>query len=161
MKKKLLAMLLLSAMLLSAFAGCSEGGENTDETTAADPTTPAAEETVAEEEEDTLESAAAQYADRDYGGYEYRVADRGDPGTYADWQTFDVYAAEQTGEIINDAVFQRNTTLEETLNIKIVERPFTHGEVTSSVKTSIMASSDDYDVFTDGLATIAPLVSQN
>ncbi|MBO4932993.1 MAG: hypothetical protein J6I42_12510 [Clostridia bacterium] len=161
MKKKLLAMLLLSAMLLSAFAGCSEGGENTDETTAADPTTPAAEETVVEEEEDTLESAAAQYADRDYGGYEYRVADRGDPGTYADWQTFDVYAAEQTGEIINDAVFQRNTTLEETLNIKIVERPFTHGEVTSSVKTSIMASSDDYDVFTDGLATIAPLVSQN
>ncbi|MBE6711188.1 MAG: hypothetical protein E7579_08735 [Ruminococcaceae bacterium] len=161
MKKKLLAMLLLSAMLLSAFAGCSEGGENTDETTAADPSTPAAEETVVEEEEDTLESAAAQYADRDYGGYEYRVADRGDPGTYADWQTFDVYAAEQTGEIINDAVYQRNTTLEETMNIKIAERPFTHGEVTNSVKNSIMASSDDYDVFTDGLSTMAPLVSQN
>jgi len=162
MKKKILAMLLLSSMLLTAFAGCSESGTNTEETTAADASAPAAEEVVEEvEEEITLESAAAQYADRDYGGYEYRVADRGDPGTYADWQTFDVYAAEVTGEVINDAVYQRNTTLEETMNIKIVECPFTHGEVTSSVKNSIMASSNDYDVFTDGLSTMAPLVSQN
>ncbi len=162
MKKKLLAMLLLSSMLISTFASCSEGGENTEETPTTDVTAPSAEEVVEEvEEEITLESAAAQYADRDYGGYEYRVADRGDPGTYADWQTFDVYAAELTGEVINDAVYERNATLEETLNIKIVECPFTHGAVTSSVKTSIMASADDYDVFTDGLATIAPLVSQN
>lgn len=165
MKKKLITLLLLSSMILSAFAGCSEGGENTDETV--DPgtgtSTPevTAEETVAEEEEITLESAAAQYADRDYGGYEYRVADRGDPGTYADWQTFDVYAAELTGEVINDAVYERNMTLEEIMNIKIAERAFTHDAVTSSVKNSIMAGTDDYDVFTDGLSTMAPLVSQN
>ena len=77
MKKKILAMLLLSSMLISTFASCSESGTNTEETTAADANAPAAEEVVEEvEEEITLESAAAQYADRDYGGYEYRVADR-------------------------------------------------------------------------------------
>lgn len=166
MKKKLLVALLLSSMLLSAFTGCSEGGENSDspadssvtnsEVSATDETDTSEEE----EEEYTLEKAAALYADRNYDGYEYRIADRGDPGTYADWQTFDVYAAELTGEVINDAVYERNTTLEETLNIHIVERAYTHGEVTSTVKTSIMASSDDYDVFTDGLSNIASLISQ-
>ena len=79
MKKKILAMLLLSSMLISTFASCSEGGENTEEAPVSDVTAPAAEEVAEEvEEEITLDSAAAQYADRDYGGYEYRVADRGD-----------------------------------------------------------------------------------
>ncbi len=161
MTKKLITLLLLASMLVSTFASCSE--TTSEETTATTTTnTPTAEETVAEvEEEITLESAAKQYADRDYGGYEFRIADRGDPGTYADWQTFDVYAEELNGEVVNDAVYNRNSVMEETMNIKIVERPFTHGAVTSSVKTSIMAGTDDYDIFTDGLANIAPLAQQN
>lgn len=163
MKKKILVALLLSSMLISSFAGCSDGSENSDGSTSDVTSEVSSSEEIVEEEEEeefTLETAAALYADRDYGGYEYRVADRGDPGTYADWQTFDVYAAELTGEVINDAVYERNSTLEETLNIKIAERAYTHGAVTSTVKTSIMSGSDDYDVFTDGLSSIAPLISQ-
>ena len=60
MKKKILAMLLLSSMLISTFASCSEGGENTEETPVSDVTAPAAEEVVEEvEEEITLESTFA------------------------------------------------------------------------------------------------------
>ncbi|MGN1346407.1 MAG: hypothetical protein ACI4V1_06455, partial [Eubacteriales bacterium] len=163
MKKNLLACVLLAALLLTSFAGCSNSTENADnnDNSAVSSPDPTSEETVAEEPEITLDTAAAQYADRDYGGYEYRIADRGDPGSYADWQTFDVYAAELTGEVINDAVYERNVALEDAMNIKVAERAMTHSAVTSTVKSSIMAGTDDYDIMTDGLSTMAPLVSQN
>ncbi len=163
MKKKLLACALLVALLLSTIVSCAEGSESSSDSSNTSTVTGdnTLTETAAEETEITLDTAKQQYEDRDYGGYAYRIADRGDPGTYSDWTTFDVYAAELTGEVINDAVYSRNTVLEDTMNIKIVECAFTHGAVTSTVKASILANTDDYDIMTDGLSTMSGLISQN
>ncbi|MBO6052557.1 MAG: hypothetical protein J6Q17_02350 [Clostridia bacterium] len=157
MKKRILTLLLAAVLLLPTLAACSESGTNNEkEQGAADGQ--AAEVTVQEPTEEEpeigLDTAKLQYADRDYGGYAYRIADRAS----GDWMTFDVYAPEITGEVINDSVFNRNSVLEDTMNIKIVEMPF--DGVTSNVKTSITSGTDDYDIFTDGLNALAPLVTQ-
>ena len=157
MKRKHLTLLLVAAMLLPAFASCSESAQNAEETArtnqaaADDAVTPETEE---EEPEMGLDTAKLLYADRNYDGYNYRIADRAS----GDWLTFDVYAEELTGEVINDSVYNRNVVLEDTMGIKIVEVPM--DSVTNTVKNSITAAADDYDIFTDGLNSLAPLVTQ-
>ncbi|MBE6724595.1 MAG: hypothetical protein E7576_05255 [Ruminococcaceae bacterium] len=156
MKRKFLVWLLAAAMCLPTFAACSENAQNSDETaaqsnTTSDTPTPEPEE---EEPEMGLDTAKLLYADRDYGGYSYRIADRAS----GDWMTFDVYAEELTGEVINDSVYNRNIVLEDTMKIKIVEAPM--DGVTNTVKNSITAAADDYDIFTDGLNALAALVTQ-
>lgn len=158
MKKNLLAWLLAAALLLPNLAACSESGtDNTDAPAESDSSAVTSAEDAApvEEEELTPAQVAAKYNDRNYDGYAYRIADRAS----GDWMTFDVYAEEITGETINDSVYNRNSLLEDTLKIKIVECPF--DSVTSSVKTSISAGTDDYDLLTDGVNSIATLATQN
>ena len=158
MKKRAWTLLLAAALLLPSLAACSESGTNTETpASAADGagttvTTPEAQE---EAPEIGLDTAKLQYADRNYDGYAYRIADRAS----GDWKTFDVSAEEITGEVINDSVYNRNAVLEDTMNIKIVEVPF--DGVTASVKTSITSGTDDYDTFTDGLNSLAPLITQH
>lgn len=157
MKKNALVWLLLAAMLLPSLAACSESAENAGEETAAVQSNTPAEVQQPEEEEPEigLDTAKLQYADRNYEGYNYRIADRAS----GDWMTFDVAAEELTGEVINDAVYNRNIVLEDTMSIKIVEVPM--DSVTNTVKNSITAAADDYDIFTDGLNSLASVVTQH
>ena len=158
MKRNALVWLLTAAMMLPAFSACSESAENSGAETTSNGSANTPSEVVETEEEEPemgLDTAKLLYADRNYDGYNYRIADRAS----GDWMTFDVSAEELTGEVINDAVYNRNLVLEDTMGIKIVEAPM--DSVTNTVKTSITAAADDYDIFTDGLNSLAPLVTQN
>ena len=163
MHKKILAGVLAMLMLLSSVS-CAES-ENTDDT---DANTPNAAETAGtsagdgeetaaetESEEGTLQSVIDLYADRNYDGYSFRVLDRS-PGH---WSTEDVYVEEMTGESINDAVFERNNLLETHLNVKVVETQAS--SPVGTLKTSVAAQTDDYDVVTDGLSVLAGVVVSN
>ena len=163
MHKKILAGVLAMLMLLSSVS-CAES-ENTDDT---DANTPNAAETAGtsagdgeetaaetESEEGTLQSVIDLYADRNYDGYSFRVLDRS-PGH---WGTEDVYVEEMTGESINDAVFERNNLLETHLNVKVVETQAS--SPVGTLKTSVAAQTDDYDVVTDGLSVLAGVVVSN
>ena len=147
MQNKKVFCAILAAMLLSGFGltACSSGGGTETKSGGANTETETQAETETETEA-TMATVSAQYTGRDYGGYAVRIADRDAQG---DWDTFDVYAEEITGEVINDAVYSRNTLMEELLNIKIEERAF--ADPTGSTKTSITAGSDDFDMITDGL----------
>ena len=153
MRNKRILCAILAAMLLAGFALTSCGNERGTETTPGGANTDTETETETETEtKATMATTAAQYTGRDYGGYAVRIADRDAQG---DWDTFDVYAEEITGEVINDAVYSRNTKMEELLNIKIEERSF--ADPTGSTKTSITAGSDDFDMITDGLNSLSTL----
>ncbi|MBQ7298830.1 MAG: hypothetical protein IJW77_03215, partial [Clostridia bacterium] len=57
---------------------------------------------------------------KDYGGDEFLILtsnESDDNGV--DWVTKDIYAEAATGDVITDAVYERNMWLEETFNIKI------------------------------------------
>ena len=153
MQNKKVFCAILAAMLLSGFGltACSSGGGTETKSGGANTETETQAETETETEA-TMATVSAQYTGRDYGGYAVRIADRDAQG---DWDTFDVYAEEITGEVINDAVYSRNTLMEELLNIKIEERAF--ADPTGSTKTSITAGSDDFDMITDGLNSLSTL----
>ncbi len=104
----------------------------------------------------TFDTVRQSYEDRDYGGYVLRLGARDN----IDWETCDMIAEELTGEAINDAVYNRNTALEETMNIKITE--FRMGNSPSEMlKQSVTAGTDDYDIVSEGLSAASTMVAQN
>lgn len=143
--------LLLAALLTLSAVGCGNTTETTDTTV----DTAATTAPVETEPEATFDSVAQSYHDRDYGGYVFRIGDR-DTG---DWLTMDVVAEELTGEVINDAVYNRNAALEDAMNIQVTE--VRCDGPANVLKTAVLAGTDDYDTITDGLNTMSPLVSQN
>ena len=163
MHKKITSGILALLMLLSTVS-CAES-ENTDDTSANTPTAAetaasadgTGEDTAAETEADdgTLAQVISLYSDRNYDGYDFRVLDRS-PGH---WGTEDVFVEEMTGEPINDAVFERNNLLATHLNVNVVETQA--GSPVGTLKTSVAAQTDDYDVVTDGLSVLAGIVAAN
>ena len=117
MQKKLsliLAMLMLASAALTA---CSDAGnDNSDaagDTSVTD--TPSADAEIAEETEpeDTRAAIPDDLPERDFGGKDFIVLGSDDEhfGEY-------IVSEELNGEVVNDAVFQRNLTIDERFNAK-------------------------------------------
>lgn len=139
-RKRILALILASMMLLSA-AACSDSGTNDETTaqTAGENTEVVAEEAVVEEEAGPV----AELPDKTYDGEEVMFLTSLSAGY--DWYTsYEIYAEELNGQLINDAVFQRNTEIEELLDIKIAETKIENCHTTA--KSSITAGDKQFDV---------------
>jgi len=120
---------ILAAILLSS-CGVSEPDQNTE--------TEAQTETIAAETEASPNLEAV-----DYGGYNFRVieSDIIPDGILH----YEVYAVEETGEVVNDAVFQRNLKLNQKYNIQISSTYFGARDF-KPFANSITAGEDLYDV---------------
>ncbi|MBQ8402705.1 MAG: hypothetical protein IJX14_12335, partial [Clostridia bacterium] len=113
-RKHTFAMLLAALLLtVSALTACG-GGESAEET--AGETTAQAAETTAETEE--TKYVADYLPDVTYDGYQYRIIS---------YDEYPAHVEELTGEVIDDAIFARNTLIEETYDIEILQElyPFT------------------------------------
>ena len=132
----LLAVLLLAGSLIS----CGESAENAEPaageelsagTASADP--------VPEETEpaDPLEHLPVQ----DYEGYDFHFLIR----NFQDWID-DMVAEEMTGEVVNDAVFRRNSETSERYNITITHELSSNSNYETDAKASILAGDDTYDL---------------
>ena len=132
---------LLAAMLLaaSAFAACGGSADTAEGATAAvtEPETAAAEETKIPPLglEDGL----------DYGGYEYTVY-----GYDLSRMLTEQKVDEMTGDLVDDAVYERNRATEELLNVRInvIINKWDNDDCRKRVLQSAMAGDDDYDLFT-------------
>jgi len=145
--KKIMAGL-LALLTAASFAACSSDGDTQNaDTTAADTT---AAETAGElSDEDKYQAAKAAMPEADYDGHEFLIVTRED--TALKWHTRDVYAETETGDAVNDAVYERNMALEEHFNIKIKQRPIDLYAVSTTVATEIMSGDETFDVVTDGI----------
>ncbi|MBQ7299407.1 MAG: extracellular solute-binding protein [Clostridia bacterium] len=146
----LCTLLVIPTVMSCADTSAQQGG---DETADAGTQTQKVEETV-DPTQAALDAAVAKMEGKDFGGHEFRIMDRSEEQD-PNWETIDVWAEAESGDTINDAVYQRNRLLEENLNIKIsenkVKNPYT------DARTSIMAGGDDFDIFTDGLSYLATM----
>ena len=74
----------------------------------------------------------------------------------------DFYAEEETGDVINDAIYNRNAFVEEKYNIKIVDMPMPEGDgmdrpaAQKNIKKAVAAGDNSYDsAMLSGYATAA------
>ena len=86
-------------------------------------------------------------SDLDFGGIDIRILHRSD----GDQLDLEIFAADESGDVVETAVYRRNQKLEERLNVKIKETPVSatihDGDtVANVVRKSVQSGSDDYDL---------------
>jgi len=137
MKTRLITIALLLSMMLGTLAACSDdtSGQTAD-TSASDS---AAETTTAAE---TL--PVADVPEKDFGGTEFRIM-AFQHNSYASIGNFEFWVEKEDGDVVNDAIFRRNQTIEERFNTKITQEIMhnTHEKLTQSV----MSGDEPYDIY--------------
>ena len=129
MKNKLT--LILAALLLMSCTSCGSESQTQTETTISGETTT---------ETDT--NAEYSFPELNMNGDEFVFLQWGEMGTRGDPYR-DIWVESQNGDIINDATWERNATIEDKFNVKIVERR--ESDVATAVKTAVAAGDDICD----------------
>lgn len=144
--KRTIALILAGLLCMSAFAGCSESTDNSD--VKSDDTTNAVS-ADGEEEEAVPERLYANIpADASFDGYEFTVLCSSNSEHSVNQNDF--HAEELTGEVINDARYNRNITISDKLKISIVdtEPPVGSDNGKNYVMNDVKAGTGAYDLAT-------------
>ena len=142
----LLAILLLAGALLSA--GCSNTpGSNADPSasigsSAGDASSAADDEPAPAEEEDDPAVLDELPTDVKYEGFDYIVLSHEHGASSIAWQVQDIYTEEETGERINDAVFQRNLLMEDRFGVNVKER--LEADPQGVARTAVTSGADEF-----------------
>lgn len=133
-----LCFVLLSAFLLQA---CADAGSAK---------TVVAGESSAETEPET-EDIYAGLVTGDYGGYSFRILNN-----ISNFALTQIDSEALDGEVINDAVYERNRRIEEKLNISISEQREEYNIVNSTMDKCLKANEDAYEIFFNELHFVIP-----
>ncbi len=136
------AALILAALMLLPAAACSEKPGQTDEQDAQDSPvsvsgTPADVETDAPE---TRQPNALP--EKDWGGKTFRVIGQTNP-TYSQFSNHEIDAEELTGDALNDAIFNRNLTIENRYNT-LIEGDVSSQTAHDRLHQTVMAGDDTF-----------------
>ena len=150
--KRIFAAMLALLSVGSVLASCG-GTSGTTETK--DVNTPATEAV-------TEADPAAVYGlvSEDFGGAElkfYVTGSNADCG--AAWESFDIFAETATGDIVIDAVFERNAWVEETYNVKITEYKPTTDTAADTMKNAVSAGDSDGDALVESFERLCSLAT--
>lgn len=152
MFKGIWLLLLCALMIAASVISCGDYGKN-----ATAVTTAAAEQAQTEAVEEVTTQLKPDLPEEDFGGYSFRVLTKGAFNTH--WTSRDIYAAEATGDPINDAVYERNMRVMEKYNFSVVEDP-SQSDPAGAAKKVILAGEDAYDLLTMGILTNASLFTE-
>ncbi len=136
------ASLLLALLTASGFVSCgTEGGSTSSDDTTASGNTGA--ETTAPVEQIARENTPDTLPALDFGGKSVRIAYRGDETTRVV-----ECEGEETGDVVSDAIFARNRSVEERLNVKLEWIPgdADHEKFMANIRTVLLAGDDAYDI---------------
>ena len=106
-----------------------------------------AAENVVTESTDTTETTAAETTaltdsvpELDFDGAQFRTIEQSST-------SYGMYTAEANGDVVNDAIFDRNRAIEERFNIVFAEtQRLPYGEISTMVNKSVMSGSDEFDL---------------
>ena len=155
--KKLLALTLALLFSVSALVSCAENSENPEAQTSTDPAASGESAAEAQPEEEELSRDKVPDtlpADLDLGGKTYTIHTRGD-------STSEVYSEELTGEVVSDAIYERNNSVRDRLNCEIECFPAdgweNYNTTIASLRSSIMAGDGAFDIIAGWSARIPTL----
>lgn len=159
---------LLAAMTTVGTVACADSQpENNTETNVGDTQTGGTESVETEAvETDATETGRAAVSDNlpsdlNLNGRSIRILARsGDKDTRLEF-----LADEESGDIVEDAVYKRNLTVCERLNvtldvIEVNEERHSGAGINDLLTASVMAGSDDYDLVANHLGQLSPLILQ-
>lgn len=134
-RKKILA-LLLAALMLTSTTAC---GETENETTNATDTTPTGE-TEETETTDPRLAISDELPDASFGDKDFTVL-------CYDWNSYLMYVEEMTGDVVDDAIFNRNFNVSERFDVNLIyESLDAYDTVSSTLKNSVMSGDDNYQI---------------
>ncbi|MCI8387799.1 MAG: extracellular solute-binding protein [Clostridiales bacterium] len=134
MLKRATTLILLAALLISTIASCGSNDTPNDNKDSSDT------ETNDSTSADTTPMETLDLpSDLNYDGYTFRILSR------PDGRLDEILAETETGDVLNDAVYKRNSIVEEKLNIKF-EISQSSADWETDALNSILASDDAYDV---------------
>ncbi len=146
--KKLLSLILCALMLAPTFVACSDGGETKETSTNAtgNTDTPAAETTPEETELTKANTPDSLPKDLNFNGTTINVYHFGNEDTIK----YDC-VGELSGDVVMDAVYNRNIAVEERLNVKFnwIAGDATWDGFPGQVATAMQAASGDYDMIVE------------
>ena len=160
-RKRMISIAVMISVLSTTVSGAISCGKAVDDQhERADDTTNDTESIAASEPEETGRAAAKDSlpADLDLGGETIRIVSRnGDTDT-----AIEFYSDEATGDIVSDAVYDRNMKVSDRLGVQlefIYQNENTrHTGFGDKIRQSVMADSDDYDIIANALYNTVPLI---
>lgn len=143
-KRSLIALLL--ALSMTTIPSCGESAANSDETPAPSAEVSAPEEAETEEVLDAAEALAAipdSLPEKDMDGWNFRMTIFGTDQTRAE-----TYAEEATGNVVNDAVYQKILNVEERFNVDVAltEASLSGVDSVDVLKQAIVAGDDSCEL---------------
>lgn len=151
-----------SALLISMVSCSKNTGTETDDNSGSGENAGSIDDNAQEDEPDISETEASRILseapERNFEGYNFRILSRQAVSDNHHWEAKDIVADEETGDVINDAVYRRNTAVTEKYNIKITR---TDSEDAAGIASrTVLAGSDEYDAMFTGIASTVG-VAQN
>ena len=145
----LLALLTVSGMLAACSGnasdgsgGAPDGAEDISPVPAGDAQTSAETEPEAEEADPGLLDELP--TDIKYDGETYTVLSHEHGASAVAWQVQDIWTEGETGERINDAVFQRNLLMEDRFGVKVEQR--LESDPQAVIRTAVTSGADEFSI---------------
>lgn len=135
--KRFISAVLITIFIIPVIISCSSAN-----TADIEDTTVTAAETTAEE---TAEKLVPDLPQEDFEGYDFNFMH----WTIAGWSYIegDLDVNEETGETLNDAVYKRNTIIEDKYNIKINALYESQDKIVSDIKKLVLSEDNTYSAF--------------
>lgn len=161
--KRIVSLLLIFCLLLSALAGCSENSDNNQSESS---------DTVQGSNNDAVEDANDESSDTEPESYSANIPSgtgyNGDtftiityPENGGIWSDVDWSATEYTGETLNDAVYSRTTQVEDLLDINIVTAYSESRSDQSTLTNSVNSQDNAYQLYTINIGSVFAIAQNN
>jgi len=143
--KKIISLLLISIMVSMFFISCDAAEKAVVE--AETPTDAAADDSNTGETENNAERLYPDVpGDAAFDGYDFSFLTVYDSGIdWTDWDPRDIYAETENGDLLNDAVYKRNTIIEEKYNITITETRVLRSAFNTRLRNAVNSGDNDFD----------------
>ncbi|MCL2814952.1 MAG: extracellular solute-binding protein [Oscillospiraceae bacterium] len=151
--KKVISALLMILLLLS-FSACSKNGENGGD--AGGGNKPGADDISETEAENQINYESLPAID--YKGADFVIAN------IEGWRWIDVtldVEAEESGEMLSDAIYRRNRAIEDKYNINLKIIPIPGDDMGNKVKTQMLAGACEIDIMQAPTRVVAQITPDN
>lgn len=150
LKKSLSLLLALFIALTPVLVSCSDNEGGTS-----DGNQQNSSDTTSSQSAETEYEYTSYIPNANYDGHNFRIL----TGAPTEWGIDLVYTEEMTGETFNDSVYQRNSRIEQLLNITIVS--VEQSSVSTAITQAVMSGTDDYDIAYDSLSSCAGMATND